>query len=152
MIKDKNVFECFIVDNTVCLPHYIYYSPPSIGYHRRSVLFKKHFPKYSIVLLDKYETGKARKNWSTRKLFEYKEEANTLHEVPKGSLYPNSFGYVVRVGDRFEQKGQVYTIRKLEVKRYAGLIATYTTSIGDKQTNISSYNWDTDKSCWTYGS
>lgn len=63
--------------------------------------------------------------------------------------YTTAYGEVIEVGQQFILNGDTYRIEKLEVIRYAGLIASYTSREGElKRTNISAWTYNEGKRLW----
>ena len=55
MIRDKNIFECIILNNQIWLPNYVCWGPPSMGHHRRSILFKRNIiPTNTIAIKNNF--------------------------------------------------------------------------------------------------
>lgn len=64
-------------------------------------------------------------------------------------IFTNAYGDPIKVGDRFKLGDNIFTIEKLRVIRWAGLIATYRNLDGQiKKTNLSSWVFDGDKNVW----
>jgi|TARA_R110001592_G_scaffold58770_5_gene177902 hypothetical protein len=63
--------------------------------------------------------------------------------------YTTAYGEIIEVGQQFILNGDTYKIEKLEVIRYAGLIASYTSREGKvKKTNISTWTYNEGKRLW----
>jgi hypothetical protein len=134
MIRDKNIFECIIINDHIWFPNYVYYGPPSYGMQRRKTIFKKEFPSRESSICSKNSWEKLRKNhWDKRKVFKYDEDTKALKET---KIYTNSWGDPVYVGEKFELNKNVYVIQSLDVIKYAGLICTYE---DNKKTNLSQF-------------
>lgn len=64
-------------------------------------------------------------------------------------IFTNAYGHPIKVGDRFKLDDNIFTIEKLRVVRWAGLIATYRNLDGQiKKTNLSSWSYDKDQKVW----
>lgn len=63
--------------------------------------------------------------------------------------YTTAYGEPIAIGQQFILNGETYKIEKLEVIRYAGLIASYTNREGEsKKTNISTWTYNEGKRLW----
>lgn len=143
MIKDKNIFECIIIDDHIWFPNYVCYGPPSYGMQRRKSIFKKAFPKFESSICSKSSWDKLRKNHrDKRKVFKYDENTAELKET---RVFTNSWGDPINVGEKFEINENTYVIQSLDVIKYAGLICTYE---GNKKTNLSQFVKDLNDNIW----
>jgi len=149
MIRNKNVFECIFKDGKIWFPNYVFWGPPSHGHMRRSTIFKKLFPDVvsSISTKETWENLK-KSSWKDRRVFEYNEASGVLKEVDYKKFFTNSYGFIVKEGQRFKISTGIYTIDHLEVIRYAGLIATYNNKKDIKKTNVSSMSWNEKNNYW----
>jgi hypothetical protein len=67
----------------------------------------------------------------------------------KDRAYTTAYGEVIDVGQKFILNDQIYKIEKLQVIRYAGLIASYTNSEGKlKKINIGIWTYNAEKNLW----
>ena len=63
--------------------------------------------------------------------------------------YTTGYGEPIDVGQHFLLRGKMYKIEKLEVIRYAGLIASYVDTDGAmRKTNLSDWTLDKEKNLW----
>lgn len=147
MIKDKNVFECIILENHIWFPNYVYWGPPSVGHQRRKALFKTKFPDMESAISTKDTWDRLRKKHKNkRRIFRYDEESRTLNEINVKDFFLSGWGEPVYLGDTFELKGELYQIEGLEIIRWAGLIAKYTDKQGKvRKINFSFYKKSKDK-------
>ena len=60
-------------------------------------------------------------------------------------IYKTGFGEEIKVGDNLKINNSIHQIEKLEVIRWAGLIATYQINGEEKRTNVSFYKLDSEK-------
>ena len=143
MIKDKNIFECFIIDGHIWFPNYVCYGPPSYGMQRRKAIFKKEFPHLESSICNKKSWENLRRNkWSERKVFKYNEDTQKLKLA---KIFTNAWGDPIYKGEKFELNSNVYVIQELNVVKYAGLICTYE---DNKQANLSRFIKDLDDNIW----
>jgi len=143
MIKDKNIFECFIINDHIWFPNYVCYGPPSHGMQRRKVIFKKEFPHLESSICNKSSWENLRRNkWSERKVFKYNEDTQELKLV---KIFTNAWGDPIYEGEKFELNSNIYVIQSLSVVKYAGLICTYE---DNKQTNLSRFIKDLNDNIW----
>ena len=143
MIKDKNIFECFIINDHIWFPNYVCYGPPSHGMQRRKLIFKKEFPHLESSICNKSSWENLRRNkWSERKVFKYNEDTQELKLV---KIFTNAWGDPIYEGEKFELNSNIYVIQSLSVVKYAGLICTYE---DNKQTNLSRFIKDLNDNIW----
>jgi hypothetical protein len=143
VIRDKNIFECIIINDHIWFPNYVYYGPPSHGMQRRSAIFKKAFPSLGSSICTKHSWEKLRKNnWNERKVFKYDEDTRKLKET---KVYTNAWGDPIYAGEKFELNENVHVIQSLSIVKYAGLICTYK---DNKKTNLSQFTKDLNDNIW----
>ena len=93
MIRDKNIFECIILNNQIWLPNYVCWGPPSMGHHRRSILFKRKFPNMENAVSSKETWDRLRKKHNDkRRIFQYNEDTKVLKEIDVKDFFMNSWG------------------------------------------------------------
>jgi|TARA_R110001592_G_scaffold295491_2_gene565492 hypothetical protein len=149
MIRNKNVFECIFKDGKIWFPNYVFWGPPSHGHMRRSTIFKKLFPDVVSNISTKETWENLRKsNWKDRRVFEYNEASDVLKEVDYQEFFTNAYGFVIKEGQKFKINNIVYTIEKLEVIKFAGLIATYQIEGKLKKTNVGAMSWNNKNNYW----
>jgi len=152
MIRNKNVFECIFKDGKIWFPNYVFWGPPSHGHMRRSMIFKKLFPDVASNISTKETWENLRKkHWKERRVFEYNEASDMLEEVNYKKFFTNSYGFIIKEGHKFKLDNKLHVIEKLEVIKFAGLIATYL--IGEsasvsKKTNVGSMTWNSEDNYW----
>jgi len=145
MIKDKNIFECIVIDNHIWFPNYVCYGPPSYGMQRRKLIFKKAFPKLESSICSKSSWDSLRKkHWDKRKVFKYDEDTKELKET---RVFTNAWGDPINVGEKFELNKNIHVIQSLDVIKYAGLICTYE---DNKKTNLSQFVKDLNDNIWRF--
>ena len=149
MIRDKNIFECIFKNNCICFPNYVVWGPPSHGHQRRKHIFEQKFAGMESIVCTKSSWGSLiRNHYDKRKVFEYDEKLKVLSEVDYKSFFTNAYGYIVKEGQRFKCNEETHTIDKLEVIRYAGLIASYKCLEDIKKINVSMMTWNKENNCW----
>lgn len=151
MIRDKNIFECIIIEDLIHFPDYMIWTPTTHGVQRRAHLFQQAFPEMETTILEKNAwQSLCEKHWSKRRIFSCDPQGTILTEILKEEFFTNSYGYPVYVGERIQLSGGTYTIAKLQVIRYAGLIASYAAEEGvTKKVNVGTMTWDGELKCWT---
>ena len=121
MIKDKNIFECIILENQIYFPNYVCYGPSSYGMQRRKMIFRNRFPEKGTSILDESSWRQMLKKYaSKRKTFKYNEEDKSLKEE---RVFTNGYGYPICIGDKFMIDNEVHTVKDLKIVKHAGLIA-----------------------------
>mgnify|MGYP003628666723 CR=1 FL=1 len=149
MIRDKNIFECIFKNNHIWLPHYVVWGPPSHGYQRRKHIFKLKFPELEASTCKKNIWQNLINNhYDKRKVFKYNDIEKVLSEVNYQNFFTNSEGYVVEKGQKFKIKNVLHEIEKLEIKKFAGLIATYNVEELSKKTNVGFMKWNSANNYW----
>ena len=151
MIRDKNIFECIIKEDVIHFPDYMIWTPKSHGVQRRTNLFQQAFPEMTTTILKKNAwMSLCKKHWSKHRIFSCDPQGTILTEIFKEEFFTNAYGDPVYVGERIQLSCGTYTITKLQVIRYAGLIASYVVEEGvTKKVNIGNMVWDEDQNCWT---
>lgn len=152
MIRDKNIFECIIIEDVIHFPDYMIWTPKSHGLQRRSHLFQQVFPEMRTTILEKNAwMSLCKKHWPKRRIFSCDPQGAILTEIRPEEFFTNAYGYPVYVGERIQLSEGTYTITKLQVIRYAGLIASYVAEEGvTKKVNIGNMAWNEDLNCWTF--
>ncbi|MAA78123.1 MAG: hypothetical protein CL916_02600 [Deltaproteobacteria bacterium] len=149
MIRDKNTFECIFINNEIWFPDYIMWTPKSDGLIRRDYFFKQKFPQMNRHLSSTNDWNKiSKKHWDKRRIFSYDTATRTLAEINPSEFFTNGHGYTVTIGERVLVQNTAYEIKKLEIIRYAGLIATFERNGELVKVNVSRMEWDEDKKYW----
>jgi len=149
MIKDKNVFECIVKDNIIWLPSYVMWGPPSHGHQRRCSIFLKNFPDKKVNISTKESWARMKSNnWEQHQIYHYDPDIDYLKKLEKDKFFTNGYGVPVWSGQKLLLNDVIYTIDKLEVIKYAGLIASYTVDGCIKKTNVSTTVWDAQNKFW----
>ena len=146
MIRDKNIFECIILNNQIWLPNYVCWGPPSMGHHRRSILFKRKFPNMENAVSSKETWDRLRKKHiDKRRIFQYNEDTKVLKEIDVKDFFMNSWGEPIYLGETFELKGDHFKVEGLKIVKWVGLLVEYTDKNNNKkQTNFSFYKKSKD--------
>lgn len=149
IIRDKNIFECFIKNEVIWFPNYVFWAPPSHGYIRRRNIFKKVFPEME-PMISTQETWIRLKNNSSKQyqIFQYSEETHYLKKLKPDCFVTNSYGYPVWCGQKLLLEDGIYTIDKLEGIKHAGIIATYHVEGILKKTSVNRMIWNSENDYW----
>lgn len=150
MIKDKNIFECFFLEDCIWLPHYVYWGPPSHGYARRKAAFLKTFPNIRNFIATK-EDWEAMKQTCLqgRRVYQYHEDTGYLELIDNKNFFTNAYGFVVKPGQKFIRDNKIYKIEKLEIIKWVGLVGVYTEDGREKKINISTMVYDKENNYWS---
>lgn len=149
MIRNKNIFECIIVNDHIWFPNYVFWGPPSAGHQRRKKIFKDAFPNMESSI-STYHTWKnlRKKQRDERRIFKYDENIKQLTEIDKNNFFMNAYGIPIEVGQNVLINNVVHEIKSLEVIKWAGLIASYEIDKKILKTNISDYDWNEKENIW----
>lgn len=151
MIRDKNIFECIFLENVIHLPHYIVWSPEINGLLRRKKFFSQSFPDMHISQSDKKNWDKlVKENRNKRKVFSLNTQSKTLTELDLKHFFTNAYGYPIKVGENIQLVKGTYKIEKLQILRYAGLIASYTSNGEVQRVNVGNMEWNQSIQCWVH--
>ena len=149
MIRDKNTFECIFIENDIWFPDYVMWTPKSHGLQRRDHFFKQKFPQMNRHISSTHDWSRiSKKHWDKRKIFSYDTATRTLTEINPSDFFTNGQGYTVNIGEHVLVNNTAYEIKKLEIIRYAGLIATFERNGELVKVDVSRMEWDEDKKYW----
>lgn len=149
MIKNKNIFECIIINNNIWFPNYVVWGPPSAGHQRRTKIFKDAFPNMESAISSQKTWERLRKKHDDkRRIFKYSENEKILTEIDRRDFFTNAYGLPIEVGQNVLINNVVYEIKSLEVIKWAGLIAGYDIDNLRRKINISDYDLDKEENIW----